>query len=202
MNFLDDEDFSTNQPPIDEPYKLANENTVLGEFVNDINKESTKVSDEIYSHEIIPEIDPILEPTPPGEQKRAKTTAEFVVKTADQLISKLLGAYAKTDGEKFEADKADINEIAGYFAPYFTGGNFDLPPWVMGAIVAGFVLFDKFKLANELKKINTELETKNERLKEAELKNIELEAKVKYLGLLKTEKELQKKVENLESEVA
>lgn len=190
--------FSTEAPPESKPEKPINFNVSgVDELINDMNEQSGQVNDEQFTIDDYPEaeITDELDNISSSEKKHAGDTATFVVKTADDLISKAFGLYAKTDPEKLKGKPQDINEIAGHFAPYFAVSNFKMEPWVMGAILSAFVLFDKFKVANELRRVNLELEAEKRR-------TADLEARIKDLELTKREQELKKKVENLENETA
>lgn len=171
--------------------------TGVDDLIDDMNEQSGQVNDDQFTVEDYPEdkVTDELDNIPSSEQKHADDTASFVVSTADDLISKAFGLYAKTDPEKLKAKKSDLNEIAHHFAPYFAVSKFKMEPWVMGAILAAFVMFDKFKSANELRKVNIKLESEQQR-------TADLEARIKDLELEKREQELKKKVENLEKETA
>lgn len=171
--------------------------TGVDDLIEDMNEQSQQVDDNQFTVDDYPEdnVTDGLDNISSSEQKHAGDTASFVVSTADDLISKAFGLYAKTDPEKLKAKKTDLNEIAHHFAPYFAVSKFKMEPWVMGAILAAFVMFDKFKAANEIRKVNVKLETEQKRTSD-------LEARIKELELEKKEAELKKKVETLENDTA
>ncbi|MCF8359234.1 MAG: hypothetical protein K9H26_10775 [Prolixibacteraceae bacterium] len=191
MNFVTDTETA---PDLQEKnYQLADENNI-SDLVGEMNIESGKVNDDDFDNSQIPTFEEEEPELTPGDKQRAQTAAEFVVDTADNLISKLLAAYAKTEPDKLRAKKSDIKDISKHFASYFSPDRFDIPPWIMGAIVAAFVIFDKVKIANEIKRAN-------ERLEAEQAKTRDLEAEVKRLKLEKQKYNLENEVENLESEI-
>lgn len=182
-------------------YQFDDEKTILAKLggldglISDMENQSAKVTDDDFHVEIPDGLTETEQAeASPTEKRQAQNTSQFVVTTADELISRALSVYAKTDPERLMADKSDLNEIAKHFAPYFGVSNFNMPPWVMGSVVAAFVLFDKFKLAGELKRVNTQLEKEKKR-------TADLESRIRELELEKKEKELEQKVESLKKEV-
>jgi hypothetical protein len=200
MNLFEDENAPTGNTILGS-YRLDDEKSTYNKLgsltglVSEMDNQSAKVSDADFNVEI-PETltETEADEASPAEKKQAQNTSQFIVNTADELISRALSVYAKTDPEKLMADKADIDQIAQHFAPYFGVSNFNIQPWVMGTIVAAFVLFDKFKLATEMRNINIALENEKKR-------TADLEARIKELELEKKEKELEQKVESLKKEV-
>lgn len=175
--------------PIPEEIPVLSSDPGIDELINDINRESGPVKDDDFSAEPIPdfsELTPEPDPEPtPGQRRRAKSTAEFVVKTSDDVISRLFALYAKTDDpEPLRADESDLKDIAQHFESYFAETNFNMPPWLMGTVVAVFVLADKFKVASQLRKVNIELETERAERQKLE-KEIEILKKEKELNTLK-----------------
>ena len=200
MNLFDDSIQNTPiTPPKLETYQLDDETTTykklpgLEGLASEMNNQSAKVADTDFNLEI-PEVETEVSEKSPAERRQAQSTAEFVVKTTDDLISRALAAYAKTDVDKLRADPSDIKDISSHFSSYFGASNFDMPPWVMGAIATAFVLFDKFKMAGEIRRINLKLEAEQK-------KTADLEAEIKRLKLEKTEMELKEQVERLKGEV-
>ncbi len=195
MNFIND----TESKAATSSNQQADEYTFWGadeaqQLINEANTESTKVTDELFENRQIPESEfesDRAEPIDPERKKRSERTALFLVETIDQVISTAAANYAKCAPEKLYADKSDLEKIADHFGVYFADKNFDLPPWTMGLVVSAFVLFDKFKMAGELRKANIELEKERARTRD-------LEAKIKELELQKKAKELQEKLVELE----
>lgn len=167
--------------------EVLEDNPGIDALISDINRESGQIKDSDFGKEQIPdysELEPtVIPPEPsPGERRRAKSTAEFVVKTADDVISRLFAMYAKTDNtEALKADESDLRDVAKHFEVYFGETNFNVPPWLMGTVVAVFILADKFKVAAQLRKVNIELE--QERAERVKLQT--------EIDQLKREKELQ-----------
>jgi len=148
MNFVEKNEITPDENFVQDnkPYNLSNENNVLESLVDEANQENEKISDDLFSERSIPDDDFDVDDSPSPEENRAMTSASlFVVETADEIISKALAAYAHTDSEKLKGSPQQIKKVAKYFAPYFGADNFNLPPWVMGAIAAGILLFDKFR---------------------------------------------------------
>ena len=171
----------------------------LKEYIAEINFESSKVTDENYSKERIPDFpDPeddqkIVELKEPSQyaQKRGQTTARFAVSTLDKIISSMVAVYAHSDKPKdFEADTDDLEDVAEQWGVYFTESNLDLPPWVFALITTVFILKKKFDMAGPLRKSNIEIE--RHRVEIATLKN-----QVELLTEEKKVQELRKQVESM-----
>lgn len=130
------------------------------------------------------------------QYETSRTTALFVVKTIDQMLSTGIAAYAlEPDPKAFEATKEQLEEISGHLSVYFAENAFNLPPWAMAAIPATFVITKKFNMAGKLRKAN--LETKK-----AQDESAELRRELARLKLEKEASELKKEVQNLKQDAA
>jgi hypothetical protein len=184
MNFLTPEETPI-QKIESEPYHIFTENDIINDVVNEANGESNKVTDDMFADSEIPlgEFAEELEAQTPEERRMSITTSVFVVETADQVISKGVAAWAHCDDETLLASQAQIKKVAIYFSPYFGTGKLKLPPWVMGLIAAAILLFDKIKVASEIRKANLALEAEKEKTAslESEISKLQKEIQVSKL---------------------
>lgn len=133
----------------------------LSQYISEINTESSKLSDENFDKEEIPDFvnddsDLIKQPSAYA-QKRGQTTARFAVTTLDKIIASMVAVYAHSENvADFQADDDDLEDLAEQWGVYFTEANLDLPPWVFALITTGFVLMKKFNAAGPLRTLNIE----------------------------------------------
>ena len=158
--------------------------------------------------ETIPDIEPIAEikpdiniPKPPViSDKLRRFEALFVAKTLNKGVGITCSLIADEDIELFLCDAEDLAELCEYIYEWRKLSDEVLPPWLQLVVSACLIFFPKFKEAfsirKEKKKI-VQLETKQDELlkiindlkeqsiaskktlQEFELKNIELQSKIK-----------------------
>lgn len=187
MNFLDESEITqsevtekTKQPST---YQMSNSGNVIDVLASEANAQSARVNDEMFLKTEIPDDDfESSEPeTKSPEQRRTmERTSYFVVRTADDVITRLIANYAhctEDQTDKLKGSPAQLKEIAKHLEPYFGTDNLNLPPWIMALISAGVMLFDKFTIASEMRKVNLQLieeKAKREKL-ERENRDLKLE---------------------------
>jgi len=198
---------SPDPAPEKSAYKFLSGDDALKELVNEMNAESSKVSDDDFEP---PTFETDTESNPNEDAKKftgiekpsesAQRAAEAVVKTFSDLFARALSAYAKEDYETFKFEPKEVGEVAGYFAPYLKPENTKIPDYVWGLIVAGFLMFDRVKLAGAMRKNNLEAERKEKQIKELNRKIEEQQGRIKVLELQEKEAKLKEKVKTLEKE--
>ena len=130
----------------------------------------------------------------PRQYETSKTTAFFVVKTLDDLLSVGIATYALEKNSKaFTASKEELTEISKHLSVYFAENSFNLPPWAMAAIPGAMVISKKFNMAGQLRKANLER-------KKTEEENAGLKREIEQLKMQKESAKLRKEVETLKDE--
>lgn len=183
-------------------YELSTAESTLNDLISEANFESGKIDDESISDEII---DDDFEPEEesPTEQKLKSTASLFVVETADEVLTRLIGAYAHCNEDqisKLKGNERQLRKIAEHFKSYFGADNFNLPPWVMGAIAAGVLLFDKFTIAAEMRKVNLALEAEKEKTAELERETRALKVEIDVMKMERERDKLKKQLSEEKSD--